>query len=226
MATMKQKSSIESTASATGLLRAAKLCEELRDLLFVCSHELAKVGGANWHKAEELFRLAKSADALREGVAGLIIGEQGEAQGGKILHQDVIGVTALESREPRINTAAALRAARKKKNEYPKYSVRGDLLVKTGLSRNARSEYEHIVPKKEFDTILAILTELSASKKPFAVEDIQSRLDCPNYQTYTVLALLKSRNLLLVPRRGFYSFKSAKNFAVEAANLWEESKTS
>lgn len=208
------------------LLRSGRLFEELRDLLFGCSHELAKAGGANWQKAEALFNLAKGADALRENLAGLIGAEQKAGQEAKILPRDTGAVPGPRSEGSNPGAAQATKSARKKKTDYPKYSVRGDLLVKTGLNRDARGEYEHIVPKKEFDAIVAILTEFTTSKKQFAVEDVQARLDCPSYQTYTVLALLKGRGLLVVARRGLYNFKGAKSFPAESANLWDELRSS
>ena len=200
------------------------LFRQLSDLLFSCSHELARTGGANWDRAEALFRLAKGADLLRDSVVSLLSNEDAPQRERQVLSSNgrATAKTSARSKRP-IETREPVR---KKKDEYPKYSVRGDLLAKTGLSRDALNEYEHFVPKREFDAIASILAELSTSKKHFAVEEVQARLDCPSYQIYTVLSLLKARKILLVPRRGLYSLRSSKTFLAEAANLWEALRSS
>jgi hypothetical protein len=196
-----------------------ELFRQLGDLLFLCSHELARTGGANWDRAEALFQLAKGADLLRDNVVSLLSNEDAPQPERQIPPSN--GRATLKTSARRKTTIETGKPARKKKGEYPKYSVRGDLLVKTGLSRDARNEYDHFVPKKEFDAITSILAEFSTSKKHFAVEEVQARLHCPGYQIYTVLSLLKARKIVLVPRRGLYSFRAAKAFRAEAANLWK-----
>lgn len=196
-----------------------ELFRQLGDLLFSCSHELARSGGANWDKAEALFQLAKGADLLRDSVVSLLSNEDAPQPERQVLASNTRATPKNSARSRKLIETG--KTARKKKLEYPKYCVRGDLLVKTGLSRDARNEYDHFVPKKEFDAIASILAEFSASKKHFAVEEVQARLDCPGYQIYTVLSLLKAREIVLVPRRGLYSFRAAKAFRAEAANLWE-----
>ena len=201
-----------------------ELFRQLGDLLFLCSHELARTGGANWDRAEALFKLAKGADLLRDSVVSLLANDDAPQRERQALPSNARATPKTSARSKRpIETREPVR---KKKDEYPKYCVRGDLLAKTGLSRDARNEYEHFVPKKEFDAIASILAEFSTSKKHFAVEEVQARLDCPSYQIYTVLSLLKAREILLVPRRGLYSFRAAKTFLAEAANLWEALRSS
>lgn len=192
-----------------------ELFRQLSDLLFSFSQQLARTGGPNWDRAEALFRLAKGADLLRDNVLGVL--SQREPRETQLLFSTPDATTKASTR----NQGSTAKPARKKRDNYPKYCVRGDLLVKTGLSRDGRNEYEHLVPKKEFDEISSILTEFAKSREQFTVAEVHSRLDCPAYQIYTVLSLLKARKLLVVPRRGLYSFKVAKAFPTEAANLWE-----
>lgn len=201
-----------------------ELFSQLGDLLFSCSQELARTGGANWDRAEALFRLAKGADLLRDSVVSLLTNEDALQPERQVLtgNARVTPKTSARSKKP-IETGEPVR---KRKDEYPKYCVRGDLLAKTGLRRDARNEYEHFVSKKEFDAMASILAEFSTSKKHFAVAEVRARLDCPSYQIYTVLSLLKAREILLVPRRGLYSFRAAKTFHAEAANLWEALRSS
>jgi hypothetical protein len=191
-----------------------ELFRQLSDLLFSFSQQLARTGGPNWDRAEALFRLAKGADLLRDNVLGVL--SQRESRETQLLF-----TTPDTSSKPATRNQGLGAKPARKKRDYPKYCVRGDLLVKTGLSRDGRNEYEHLVPKKEFDEISSILTQFAKTREQFTVAEVHARLDCPAYQIYTVLSLLKARKLLLVPRRGLYSFKVAKAFPTEAANLWE-----
>lgn len=226
MTDLAQDSGPSEMHAAKRLSRVGELFVEIRDLLFGCSHELAKAGGENWHKAEVLFKLAKNADVLRESVASLLTDEGRSGQELPPLHRDADAFPTPRKGDSKPVAIWASRQVRKNKDDYPKYSVRGDLLVKTGLSRDARNEYEHVVPKKDFDAIVSILTEFSTSKKQFAVEEVQARLACPSYQTYTVLALLKVRGMLLVPKRGLYGVNAVRSFVADAASLWEELRSS
>lgn len=112
------------------------------------------------------------------------------------------------------------KAARKSRKAYPKYSLRSGVLIKTGLSRDRRTEYEHAVPKNEFDGIIARLEELS-SRKTFAVEDVLKTAKCPSYQVYLVIAFLKERGLLVAPRRGLYAFRRPKEFIADTRVNWD-----
>ena len=201
--------------TSENLSAVQELFRQLSDLLFSFSQQLARSGGPNWDRAEALFRLAKGADLLRDNVLGVL--SQRETRETHLLYSPTDATT----KTPTKNQVSSARPARKKKDNYPKYCVRGDLLVKTGLSRDGRNEYEHLVPKKEFDEISSILTQLAKTREQFTAAEVHARLDCPAYQIYTVLSLLKARKLLLIPRRGLYSFKVAKAFPTEAANLWE-----
>jgi hypothetical protein len=194
---------------------AENLFRELSDLLVSCSYRLARTGGANWDRAEELFRLARGAARLHDDVVGLLSNEYEPREETNLPgNARVSPKTSVKNQRP-TETGKLVR----KKDGYPKYCVRGDLLIKTGLSRDGRKQYEHSVPKKEFDSIISILAEFSASRKEFTVEEVQARLDCPGYQIYTVLALLKARGILRVPRRGLYGF-ATKGLARATVDLW------
>jgi hypothetical protein len=190
------------------LSKAEALFQELRELLFSCSQELARSGGANWERAEALFQLAKNADQLQRSVISVLSREQAPV------------TVSLPPAAEKPKAAGAGKQSRKP--NYPKYRVRGNLLFKTGLSRDARREYEHVLPKQDFDSFISFLAQLSAERTDFGVEALRSKLSCPAYQIYTVLSLLKSRGILQVPKRGLYSFRTPGAFPAEAANLWEE----
>lgn len=195
--------------------KVQELFRQLRDFLFSCSQELATAGGANWDKAEALFKLAKSADQLRSSVISVLSDEEAfPAESTRSSNQKptfALKEGSVRSKKP----------AKSEKRDYPKYRVVGDILIKTGLSRDARKEYEHILIKKDFNALISILAEFSSSQRDFSIEEVRGRLHLPSYQIYTVLSLLKARNILVVPKRGLYSFRTPKVFPAEAANLWE-----
>ena len=224
MADTSQSPKATSMASTERLSKIRRLFEEIKDGLFECALELTRENNADWQKAEELFKLAKNTDTLRLSLVALIEGDNPESERTNERLLSVVTSPQHHREDHKTAAARALKTGRKKKSEYPKYSVRGDSLIKTGLSRDRRNEYEHIVPHKEFERITGRLVELSKSKRNFSVEDVQEALDCPNYQTYVVLALMKDKGLLTVPRRGLYSFKGAKTFASDAATIWTELK--
>src|SRR6266550_2071993 len=149
------------TGAPEDLSGAEQLFEKLRDLLLGLSHRYAKSDQRDWDKAEHLFALSRKVDQLRremnyelaitDGALSKKTSNFDDGRGGK------------ESRE-------TPKGARKNRSAYPKYSLRSDVLIKTGLSRDRRTEYEHAVRKNEFDEIVARLDELT-SRKTFVVED-------------------------------------------------------
>jgi hypothetical protein len=184
---------------------------ELRDRFLGLSHEYAKSEGRHWDKAEELFLLSKKVDHLRGEMLNVF-----SASG-----KGSFAVDAVRDRNDGVPPSTACTPQRRKsKKEYPKYAVRSGVLIKTGLSRDRRSEYEHAVQKSEFDKIIARLNELS-SRKHFAAEDVLGKVNCPGYQAYLVISLLKERGVLIVPRRGFYVFRQPKKFTAESASIWD-----
>jgi hypothetical protein len=192
------------------LTRINQALERVRDDLFECSRECMRdEGELEWHNAEQLFDLAKRAAAFRHDILTILNG------------------TTRSDAEPLSRRATAeykksvqQKPPKKRKSDYPKYSVRGDVLIKVGLGRDRRSEYEQTVPKAEFDKIIARLRSISGSRKEFSAEEAQSALDCPVYQTYIVLLLLRQSQLLDMPRRGVYKFRSPQTFTADATAAW------
>lgn len=192
-----------------GLGKIERRFAELRDELLAASHEFAKSESRDWARAELLFAASKKVDELCK---SLLTPTEGEEIG----H---IGVT-----HTRVNGAPASRSAeggsrKKSKKDYPKYAVRSDSLIKVGLSRDRRTEYEHTVPRGEFDAVMQRLGEL-AGRKHFNAEDVIEKVPCPSYQAYIVISLLKDRGLLTIPRRGMYAFTRPKSFLNDAGAIW------
>jgi hypothetical protein len=183
--------------------------DELRDELLAASQEFAKSENHDWNEAERLFAASKRVDELRRTV--LTPASDNPTGQVSILRADVNGAGTRHS--------AGGKSGKKSKKDYPKYTVRSDALVKIGLSRDRRTEYEHTVPRTEFDAVLQRLGEL-AGKKHFSADDVIHEVPCPSYQAYIVISLLKERGLLAVPRRGMYAFTRPKNFLNEAGTIW------
>jgi hypothetical protein len=189
---------------------AESLFERLRDLLLALSHQFAKSDEQNWDRAEHFFAASKRVDQLRREMAFGLNAADGE--GRRKLGSD----NANQSPRPTANQ----NNVRKSKKAYPKYALRSDVLIKTGLSRDRRTEYEHAVPKDEFEKVVARLSELTSRKK-FIAGDVLKEVKCPSYQAYLVISFLKERGLLVVPRRGLYAFRRPKDFAAESRTIWE-----
>ncbi len=188
--------------------------ERTRETLFECSHQhVALDENSEWHTAESLFRLAKSADILRRQVISILNGTPPLSMATDTFTSE----KRLTSNEKKTTH----KSSKKRKEDYPKYLVRNDSLMKIGLGRDRRTEYEQVVPKSEFDKIIARLNAITDNSE-FTAEDVQQELECPMYQTYIVLALLRQMELIELPRRGVYRFRSADTFTANAHSIWNQ----
>jgi hypothetical protein len=190
------------------LSKIARTLNDVRETLFECSRESVKGEDNEWHQAEALFSLAKSVDGLRRQTLSLMNG---------------VPVSQSEARAispPKGKVSA--KTGKKNKEDYPHYKVRGRSLIKTGLGRDERTEYEHIIPRSEFEKVIAKIAALASSRKEFTAEAVQENLDCPMYQTYTVLALLRQMNLLEMPRRGSYQAPANGSFPANPDAIWNK----
>lgn len=186
--------------------RLERLFVELRDGLLEAAQKHAKSEQPDWGRAEHFFSASRRVDALCRSVL---------ADGTTELQEE--GRTIAEKPERSQKQPASIR--RKSRNDYPKWSVRSDALIKLGLSRNRKTEYEHVVPRKEFDGIVAQLAA-NAGRRHFTAEEVIDQVSAPSYQVYIILSLLKKHRILTVPRRGTYAFSRTKNFVNEAESIW------
>jgi hypothetical protein len=198
-------------------------CESLliiQDMLMDSARITAKLDEATaWQDAETLFRLAKEADVLRKRLVGLLsdnppkpVTEAPELRG--------------ESHRPSRATAHAGEASpKKKKSDYPKYLISDNCLVKIGLQRDRRTEYQHIVQKAAFEKTASVIASHLAKDKEFTPESIQAELNLPSYQTYVVLAMLRHMGLLKIPRRGLYTATGTQDFGSSASAVWSRLST-
>lgn len=204
------------------LHKAIKSLDEIRETLFDCSKECVKADSeSEWQTAEALFNLAKSADLLRRQIIGLTNNSSLPSKDSKGAIKTVGTTSDIKTSEAKAST----KSTKKRKEDYPKFSIRSDALVKTGLGRDKRTEYEQIVPKSEYEKIVMRLILMTSSHKEFVAEDVQEGLECPMYQTYTALSLLRQTGLLDLQRRGIYSFHSPKTFSTDVKAVWSQIKT-
>jgi hypothetical protein len=198
------------------LREASASLESVRGTFFEVGREVVESGGeSGWRIAKELLALAETVDSVRARVASMI--ETGGAKHEK--HEDVV----LERGEGAITSHAS---SRKRKSEYPKFLVREDTLVKVGLGRDRRSEYEHTVSKAEFDSIVSGIAELLKAHRSFSADALQNTLACPAYRTYIVLALLRKVGVLDSRQRGKYTARSAESLQSDAGKAWTETAVS
>lgn len=186
------------------MTKATQQLDEARDLLLKSSHDSMRAeSDKEWQLAERLFTLARNADTLRRETLSLI--------------EVLKGTKTAKDASDEVSKRAQ-KSLKKRKEDYPKYVVRGEQLIKTGLSRDMKSEYEHAVPRAEFEKILQRLVRLRTLQQDFKSEDAQEGLVLPVYQVYAVLSLLRHLNIIKQGRRGYYSFNSVN--LPDPASIW------
>lgn len=185
----------------------AKAFEANRDGLLDAAKELISLETGGWTNAERLFEIAKRTDSIRLALRDLV---------------EEPASVAMERKDEQTSESIQPRQVprqKKRKEDYPKYSIRGDTLVKIGLSRDLKNEYEHFVSKAAF---AAVMTRLEVFKKvdEFTADELQEELEIPIYQTYIVVAVLKQLGILGSPRRGVHSFRGNGEVALDVSSIW------
>jgi len=194
------------------LKRITDLAEQIKQSLFKCAQfSVSGDNASNWQRAEVFFNLAKEADDLRSKI--LEVEESKDSPANNVSSQP----TYTEKTRPK-----KPKATRRRKKDYPKFVVRGDSLFKIGLRRNGKDEYTQNVSKTVYDKVISRLVEISMSQVEFTADDVIPAIDCPDYQAYIVLAVLRNHELLEIPRRGYHKFISKNDFESDAANLWDK----
>lgn len=195
-------------------------CESLtkiQDMLFESARNSVKFDEATaWQDAEVLFQFAKEADGFRRRLVNLLNG--GHATSPAESAKSPLGGRGQNQTTARTEDGAQ----RKKKTDYPKYRIRDNCLVKIGLQRDRRSEYQHIVQKAAVDKIVSVIIKHLGKTKHFNPDTILAELNLPAYQTYVVLAMLRQMGLLKNPRRGLYTVTDVGDFDAAASIVWNK----
>jgi hypothetical protein len=172
-----------------------------------------------WQDVEILFQLAKEVDGFRKRLDSLLGDPTPEPTCVATFPQDAT------QKHSRVTTHAQEPLSKKKKSDYPRYLISDNCLLKIGLQRDRKTEYQHIVQKAAFDKIVSVITSHLAKDKDFTAESIQNELNIPSYQTYVVLAMLRQKGLLKIPRRGLYTASDAPGFIFAASGVWNKLST-
>jgi len=110
--------------------------------------------------------------------------------------------------------------------EYPIFSKKDEALVKTALSGDGISTYEHRVDKPVLETILERIVTRLESKNPLLTAESLSDVACqdgctvPSYQLYLVLGWLKHEGILRQHGRKGYSVPKADTFHKDTEKVW------
>jgi len=164
---------------------AAHRTETVRDSLLKIGQGEMTSGDADLAFIEKLFSVIKQVEVLRRDIDSL-----GEFEPNRVFHQ---------SKAPRETRH------RVSKEGYPKYSLRDGSIVRTGIGQD-ELEYEHVVKRRDFETIIDEINKY-ANSDGFSVDEVLKGLKLPSYLTYLVFSLLKEKlGKLASPKRGRYHF--------------------
>ena len=163
------------------------------------------------HRANFVFMLAKETDDLRRRIGDL-------ANGANPTHERDERTTSGGLRGAKKRDAFV--SARRRKGDYPKYLHRGNALVKVGLSRDKKSEYEHIVPSAEYRRAVELVSNTGANGNEFTADDLLKEFDGLSYHLYVVLALLRQKKAVVVVHRGLYKLGN-ESIDVAIESIWK-----
>lgn len=82
------------------------------------------------------------------------------------------------------------------RQEYPKFEIRGDVLIKTGWSKKAKREYVHRAPLAVLEAVKQRIAAVAKTKPLFTMEDVMpipspdGDGEVPDYQVYVCVAYL------------------------------------
>lgn len=107
---------------------------------------------------------------------------------------------------------------------YPRFSVHGGRLVKTGWSKKNKSEYEHRAPKSAIQTVFDAIGE-SGSRGTFDVDTVTPMntlglATIPNYQVYMAIGWLRVIGYVEKCGRNQYRISGSSDAAFET--LWNQ----
>lgn len=111
-------------------------------------------------------------------------------------------------------------------DHYPRYSRKDNALVKTALSSDGVSTYEHRVGKVVLDAILQRMAMRLHSKRSLLTAESLSDMACkdghciPSYQIYLVLGWLKREGILRQHGRKGYSSTRSAHLGRDAEHAW------
>lgn len=140
-----------------------------------------------------------------------------------------VSAPAAVTRHARAGRHKKARRGKATKEVYPQFVREGDSLVKIGWSKSEGKTYEHKAPKSVLRALLQALGRVGAGGERFTVEALlplkDSGSDIPDYQTYLVLAWLRSIGLVIQHGRQGYSLPVDTSLERETERHWGELAT-
>jgi hypothetical protein len=126
-------------------------------------------------------------------------------------------------------TAAGRRRRAVRKENYPRFFRRQDLLVKVGWSKSESAEYEHKAPRPVVDAVARRISRAgSRSQTPFTAESLSDvhrqddDTEIPGYQLYLCLGWLKQLKLIRQHGRQGYSLARGGDFSAAVERAWKD----
>jgi len=130
---------------------------------------------------------------------------------------------------PRVVTREVVPTQRGAGNQYPKFLRDGDRLIKLGWSKKDRREYEHKAPADVCKAICFRLAD-AVEGQVFRMEDFfpianADGQEIPTYQSYLVLAWLRSLSLIERTAKDGYRWTTSSFDEAAFAEAWNKTST-
>ena len=118
-------------------------------------------------------------------------------------------------------------SAKSSENEFPRFEVDGNRLVKLGWSSRDKCIYEHRVEREIVRAICDCLIQKAGAKKPFKMEKLfpmhsADGVEIPSYKAYLVLKWLQHFNVIERKGKDGYIFLDKKFYFDVVDDLWKK----
>jgi hypothetical protein len=151
-----------------------------------------------------------------------------ELQGGSISDDLGASVTmhSAANSEKRTRKPRTTAPPTKQRQQYPKFRVQSDCLLREGWSKKERRAYTHRVPREVFQAVVAAMQRVAETSNGAVTAEVilqEPRLheasSVPQYQVYTVLGFLRSAEVVREVGRGRYQLPP--DLKHQAMSLWD-----
>jgi hypothetical protein len=113
-----------------------------------------------------------------------------------------------------------------KRESYPRFFKKGNLLIKVGWSKREKAEYKHKAPRSVVDSVVEALRGVARGQGPITIPDLlplksSSGEELPSYQVYLCLAWLRKLSLIDQHGREGYTVREPRTLAGDASLAWD-----
>ncbi len=200
--------------------------ESAKKLLLELSTELAQKDG-DWNRARILFDLARDVDELQIKCGSLSEASTVQERTISPMRNPDAAIVRESTEEYPLNlseqsaqTRAEPKPRLRRRKRPPVFFVQNNSLVKQGLKRNGKDNYEHKMSKEEFIRFIDLLSELAAKQQTFRPEEVVDSLDMSSYKVYLALGAMNHIHVLEIPQRGTYRFRDTSRFLEQGSDVW------